>query len=139
MRAGSAGAVRSGRADAAGPQVRDTFEVPKSGSRLTSGNGIGRWGRFWPGWARTWAYRRECSLVAEFHAMLVYGPGQFFAPHQDSEKADDMIGTLVVMLPSVAGRCRCWSTTAGRPPYRSSKTSLTFVAFYADCRHRSSR
>jgi hypothetical protein len=28
--------------------------------------------------------------------MLVYAPGQFFAPHQDSEKTDDMIGTLVV-------------------------------------------
>jgi hypothetical protein len=34
--------------------------------------------------------------------MLVYAPGQFFAPHQDSEKADAMIGTLVVTLPSAS-------------------------------------
>jgi len=32
--------------------------------------------------------------------MLVSGPGQFFAAHRDSEKTDDMIGTLVVVLPS---------------------------------------
>ena len=30
--------------------------------------------------------------------MLVYG--QFFVTHQDSEKGDDMIGTLVVILPT---------------------------------------
>src|SRR4051794_41821576 len=28
--------------------------------------------------------------------MLVYGKGQFFLPHQDSEKDDAMVGTLVV-------------------------------------------
>ena len=32
--------------------------------------------------------------------MLVYGKGQFFLPHQDSEKDDSMVGTLVVSLPS---------------------------------------
>ncbi len=37
---------------------------------------------------------------AELHAMLVYGKGQFFLPHQDSEKDDAMVGTLVVSLPS---------------------------------------
>jgi hypothetical protein len=30
----------------------------------------------------------------------VYAPGQFFVPHQDSEKEDGMIATLVVTLPS---------------------------------------
>jgi hypothetical protein len=33
-------------------------------------------------------------LEAELHALLVYGPGQFFVPHQDTEKNDAMIGTL---------------------------------------------
>src|SRR5229473_7627546 len=40
------------------------------------------------------------TLRAELHAMLVYGKGQFFLPHQDSEKDDAMVGTLVVSLPS---------------------------------------
>jgi hypothetical protein len=35
-----------------------------------------------------------------FSVELVYEPDQFFLPHQDSEKDDSMIGTLVVTLPS---------------------------------------
>ena len=42
----------------------------------------------------------RARLRAEPHALLVYGKGQFFLPHQDSEKDDTMIGTLVVSLPS---------------------------------------
>jgi hypothetical protein len=41
-----------------------------------------------------------CVLKAELHSMLVYAPGQFFVPHQDTEKADAMVGSLVVTLPS---------------------------------------
>jgi hypothetical protein len=48
----------------------------------------------------------KARLRAEPHALLVYGKGQFFLPHQDSQKHDAMIGTLVV------------------------------AAFYADCRHQ---
>jgi hypothetical protein len=40
------------------------------------------------------------KLTAQLHNMLIYMPGQFFKGHQDSEKADGMIGTLVVLLPS---------------------------------------
>ena len=32
--------------------------------------------------------------------MLVYAPGQFFVEHQDSERDDAMIASLVVSLPS---------------------------------------
>jgi len=39
-------------------------------------------------------------LEAELHALLVYGPGQFFVPHTDTEKNDAMVGTLAVTLPS---------------------------------------
>src|SRR5215472_17387922 len=38
----------------------------------------------------------RARLRAEPHALLVYGKGQFFLPHQDSEKDDTMIGTLVI-------------------------------------------
>jgi hypothetical protein len=41
----------------------------------------------------------RARLRAEPHALLVYGKGQFFLPHKDSEKDDTMIGTLVVSLP----------------------------------------
>ena len=39
-------------------------------------------------------------LTADLHSLLVYEPNQFFLAHQDSEKDDAMVGTLVVTLPS---------------------------------------
>jgi hypothetical protein len=76
-------------------------------------------------------------LTAKLHNMLVYEPGQFFAAHRDSEKTDDMIGTLVVILPS--------DSTGGaievehddeRVTFRGDGRKLTFIAFYADCHHQ---
>jgi hypothetical protein len=39
------------------------------------------------------------EVVAHLYKLLVYGPGDFFAPHRDTEKEDGMFGTLVVTLP----------------------------------------
>jgi hypothetical protein len=116
--------------------VRDTWEVPKSRIRLDKR----QWDRTLrpalDGLRADLGLPPGAVLTAEFHAMLVYGPGQFFAPHQDSEKADAMIGTLVVTLPSDSqGGALVVSDGGTRVTYRSSKTSLTFVGFYADCRH----
>jgi hypothetical protein len=76
------------------------------------------------------------ELTADLHSLLVYEPNQFFLSHQDSEKDDSMIGTLVVTLPSsytggelMVGHNEEWKA------YRGSKTALSLVAFYADCRH----
>ena len=79
----------------------------------------------------------RARLRAEPHALLVYGKGQFFLPHQDSEKDDTMIGTLVVSLPS--------SHTGGEllierndktVAYQASATEVSVAAFYADCLHQ---
>ena len=76
------------------------------------------------------------KLRAELHAMLVYGKGQFFLPHQDSEKADAMVGTLVVSLPSAHTGGELVVEHGGRSvTYRVLREKLSFVAFYADCRH----
>jgi 2OG-Fe(II) oxygenase superfamily len=76
------------------------------------------------------------KLRAELHAMLVYGKGQFFLPHQDSEKDDAMVGTLVVSLPSAHTGGELAVEHCGESvTYRASKEHLSFVAFYADCRH----
>ena len=78
----------------------------------------------------------QAELTVELHSLLVYEPGQFFVTHQDSEKDDAMIGTLVVTLPS--------SYTGGElivgrdeelQAYQGSRGWLSVVAFYADCRH----
>src|SRR5262249_18266018 len=76
------------------------------------------------------------ELTAELHSLLVYEPNQFFLKHQDTEKSDDMIGTLVVTLPSnyaggelMVGRGEDWKA------YGKPTRALSLVAFYADCQH----
>lgn len=82
------------------PRVRDTWEIGKRQVKIDA--------RRWrPTLDRALAHLSKglglppgARLRAELHNLLVYGPGQFFAPHQDSEKADGMSGSLVVLLPS---------------------------------------
>jgi hypothetical protein len=119
------------------PRVRDTHEIPKSRVKIDKRQWQRTLGPVLAGLASDLGVPKGCRLEAEFHAMLVYGPGQFFAPHQDSEKSDAMIGTLVVMLPSDARGGVLQIDHGGQTvSYRSSKTALTFVAFYADCLHQ---
>ena len=40
------------------------------------------------------------KLGAKLDKLLIYEAGQFFVPHKDSERSDDMMATLVVVLPS---------------------------------------
>ena len=75
-------------------------------------------------------------LRAELHSMLVYGKGQFFLPHQDSEKHDEMVATLVVSLPSVHSGGELVVDDGGvERTYRGSRDDLVLVAFFADRRH----
>lgn len=116
--------------------VRDTWEITPD--RFTLGG---------PDWQRTLSgvldgVRTALGLPpttvlrAEPHALLVYGKGQFFLPHQDSEKDDAMMGTLVVSLPSHHTGGELVVEHAGRSvTHRASREQLTFTAFYADCRH----
>jgi hypothetical protein len=80
---------------------------------------------------------RGARLRAELHACLVYGPDQFCAPHQDSEKNDEMVATLVVSLPSVhTGGELVISHGGDSRTYRHpDRDEIAFVAFYADCLH----
>jgi hypothetical protein len=69
--------------------------------------------------------------------MLVYGLGQFFVSHQDTEKTDDMIGTMVVTLPSAfKGGATVIEHHDEKVTYRTASRGLTLVAFYADCHHQ---
>ncbi len=117
-------------------QVRDTWEIPKSRVKID----LRRWKRtLLPVLAQLGEDLGVAAghrLKAEFHAMLVYAPGQFFLPHQDSEKADKMVGTLVVTLPSSfkGGTLRIEHQDESAT-YRGSRKHLSFVAFYADCQH----
>jgi 2OG-Fe(II) oxygenase superfamily len=118
------------------PSVRDTGEIPPDLVTITGS-----------GWAAILegvldevrdqlGLPLSSRLEAELHAMLVYGPGQFFLPHQDSEKGDAMIGTLVMTLPSSHTGGELIVEHGGESvAYRPAKDSISLVAFYADCRH----
>jgi hypothetical protein len=117
-------------------RIRDTWEIPKSRISIDE-----------PRWMRTLTAQlgrirrdlglpEECPLKARLHNMLVYAPGQFFVPHQDSEKTDNMIGTLVVSLPSrFSGGAMVIKHHDEKMLVGGSNNRLTFVAFYADCYH----
>lgn len=116
------------------PEVRDTWEIPRQLVRAS-------WN---PGMLTVIlaTVRQElglpngAELIPDLHSLLVYEPNQFFRAHQDSEKDDTMVGTLVVTLPSsyvggelMVGHKEEWKA------YQGSKTALSLVAFYADCQH----
>ncbi len=117
-------------------RVRDTWQIPSSRVRIDKRR-----------WSKTLvpvldALRDDlglpsgCRLEAELHSMLVYARGQFFLPHQDSEKHDEMVGSLVVTLPApFTGGTLVVEHEGQRATYRGSKAALSFVAFYVDCRH----
>jgi len=118
------------------PEVRDTWQVPKSRVKIDKR----RWNRtllpMLDALRADLGLPDSCRLKAQLHSLLLYGPGQFFAPHQDSEKADEMIGTLVVMLPTTfKGGSLVIEHLGETVTYRGSADRLTFAAFYADCRH----
>lgn len=116
------------------PEVRDTWEIPVGLVNATWDPGV---------LEDVLATVKEelglpnaAELGIDLHSLLVYEPGQFFLKHQDTEKTDDMIGTLVVTLPSsyaggelMIGKGEDWKA------YRGSRDALSLVAFYADCQH----
>lgn len=121
------------------PNIRDTGEIKRSLVKID--------GRRWKPvlQAQLAQIQRHLGLPAEgrldavFDKLLVYGPGQFFAPHKDSERSDDMIGTLTVELPSAySGGAFVVAHRGQRQEFRRSPVSgkeLTLLAFYADCTH----
>lgn len=125
-----------GEATLVDPRVRDTWEVPKSRVKIDQQ----RWNKtLLPVLDQVRAdlgLPAGCRLKAGLHSMLVYAAGQFFVSHQDTEKSDGMVGSLVVTLPApFTGGGLVVAHGAERATFRSSKDRLSFAAFYADCRH----
>jgi hypothetical protein len=118
------------------PRVRDTWEIAKSRISIDQSRWMNTLAPQLDRICRGLGLPQGCRLEAQLHNMLVYAPGQFFAPHQDSEKTDDMIGTLVVSLPSrFTGGAISIEHHGAKMRVGGSDRSLTFIAFYADCRH----
>lgn len=117
-------------------RVRDTWEIPRSRVRIDKR----RWNRTLRPMLDTirddLGLPQTSTIGAQLHSMLLYERGQFFAAHQDSEKDDQMVATLVVLLPSRSTGGELVVSHRGESVrYHGSASSLTFVAFYADTRH----
>ena len=116
------------------PDVRDTWEIPKHLVRAEWNDAALK--DVLATVKEELGLPNAAELTADLHSLLVYETNQHFLAHQDSEKDDSMVGTLVVTLPSnfaggelMVGHNEEWKA------YRGSKTALSLVAFYADCRH----
>ena len=80
------------------------------------------------------------NLACHLYQLLLYEPGSFFLPHQDGEKLEGMVATLVVVLPSIytggellVSHCGHEETIDFSGP--ESAFNLHIAAFYADCEH----
>jgi hypothetical protein len=116
------------------PEIRDTWEIPKHLVRAQWNDATLK--DILATVKEELGLPNAAELTADLHSLLVYEQNQHFLAHQDSEKDDAMVGTVVVTLPSsytggelMVGHNEEWKA------YRGSKTALSLVAFYADCRH----
>ena len=79
------------------------------------------------------------KVRAELYKLLVYDRGSFFKPHRDTEKADGMFGTLLIVLPSAHAGGELVVRHSGREARLdlsgANVSEFTFAAFYADCEH----
>lgn len=81
---------------------------------------------------------QKCTLVPHLHNMLVYGPGQFFKMHRDSEKLPNMVATLVIVLPSFhkGGDLVVQHDNSKHVFFGSQNASFVkCIIFYSDCLH----
>lgn len=79
----------------------------------------------------------QTQVEAQFYKVLIYEEGDFFVEHRDSEKQDGMFGTLIISLPSSfsGGRLKIRHGEEAQSFELSSRSELSWVAFYADCLH----
>src|SRR5579864_1589505 len=110
------------------PDVRDTWEIPKHLVRAQWNDATLK--DILATVKEELGLPNAAELTADLHSLLVYETNQHFLAHQDLEKDDSMVGTLVVTLPSsytggelMVGLGEEWKS------YRGSKTALSLVAF----------
>lgn len=116
--------------------VRDTWQIPSDKVSLTGAPWSTALAKSLKDFTSKLGMPAGTELEAELHSFLIYGEGQFFLPHQDSEKHPEMVGTLVVLLPSTHSGGELVIDDGGEAvAYRAKRKDLNLVAFYADRRH----
>jgi predicted 2-oxoglutarate/Fe(II)-dependent dioxygenase YbiX len=119
--------------------VRKVWEL--DASKVSNGNQT--WQRFLAKTLRDCEKKLDLqgqTLVAYPYKLLVYEEGSFFLAHQDTEKEDGMVATLVVALPSTHQGGELTITHQDKSVSvdfsdETKRYSFQSVMFYADCYH----
>ena len=118
--------------------VRDCWQIDATGIHI----GGGGWPETFRGILEAVTTGLGCpsgSLNAEPYKLLIYESGGFFAAHRDTEKADGMIGTLSISLPTEGAGgeliVRHLDQEVSLDMNASDPSELAYAAFYADCAH----
>lgn len=121
------------------PEVRAARELPASAVRLSDGWGR-RLDRGLQQLRAALGLPEGVEIRATLQKLVIYEPGGFFRPHRDTERAADMWGSLVVVLPCAheggelvvrhGGEEQRFDASAA-----AGERQLAFIGFYADCVH----
>jgi len=81
------------------------------------------------------------KVTAEPYKLLLYGEGGHFLPHKDTEKVDQMFGSLIVAIPSAHTGGELVINHPGHEEVvvkfdsKEGLRRMQYVAFFADCLH----
>ncbi|KZT33494.1 hypothetical protein SISSUDRAFT_992957, partial [Sistotremastrum suecicum HHB10207 ss-3] len=118
--------------------VRDTWELAPE--KVSFDN------RHWDSWLKTTVIpyvNRQLGVSAiarcELYKLLVYEKGSHFLPHQDTEKAKGMFGTVIIVLPSAFEGGQLHMSHSGQTKIfdiaEDSEFCTSVMAWYSDVRH----
>lgn len=120
--------------------VRDSWELPGARVHLDPRRWSQRFDRGVARVAEALGFPPDAVVTPTLQKLLIYGPGQFFAPHRDTEKHPGMAATLVVLLPSrYRGGEVVISHAGATARYDTAEDAASgrvgFLGLYADCVH----
>lgn len=119
------------------PNIRNTWEIKADKITLPSTLEEELIDKIYDNFAPNKWYTIELQL----HNMLIYESGQFFKEHRDAEKAENMIGTVIVSLPvdhtggNMIIKHHDENFLFDTQHATNYKEILSYVAFYGDCLH----
>ncbi len=85
----------------------------------------------------------QCFAISPEGTVLCVGPGQFFKAHKDTPRAENMIASLVVVLPTsheggkleLKHEDHASTFDSASLLTKASKRSIAFTAFFGDSSH----
>lgn len=120
-------------------EIRNVWEISKSKIKISKKQWDNKFEPLLEKFKESLGLPKNSKLTAELHNMLIYEQGHFFKPHQDTEKSDGMIATLVVILPTEHQGGELIIDHLGvKKVYKLQLTEMnkfSCIAFYADCHH----